>query len=103
MSKQTKPAEAPPAEKVVKTVTGKVVSNKMQKTITVVVERYEPHPRYGKYIRRTTRLLAHDENSESREGDVVAIEECRPLSRRKNFRLVRIITRADRSAGEATP
>lgn len=103
MSKQTKPAEAPAAEKVAKTVTGKVVSNKMQKTITVVVERYEPHPRYGKYIRRTTRLLAHDENSESREGDVVAIEECRPLSRRKNFRLVRIITRADRTAGEATP
>ncbi|HEY6640665.1 30S ribosomal protein S17 [Povalibacter sp.] len=103
MSKQTKPAEAPAAEKVVKTVTGKVVSIKMQKTITVVVERYEPHPRYGKYIRRTTRLLAHDENSESREGDVVAIEECRPLSRRKNFRLVRIITRADRTAGAATP
>jgi small subunit ribosomal protein S17 len=103
MSKQTKPAEAPAAEKVAKTVTGKVVSNKMLKTITVVVERYEPHPRYGKYIRRTTRLLAHDENSESREGDVVAIEECRPLSRRKNFRLVRIITRADRTAGEATP
>jgi small subunit ribosomal protein S17 len=103
MSKQTKPAEAPAVEKVARTVTGKVVSNKMQKTITVVVERYEPHPRYGKYIRRTTRLLAHDENSESREGDVVAIEECRPLSRRKNFRLVRIITRADRTAGEATP
>jgi small subunit ribosomal protein S17 len=103
MSKQTKPDEASAAEKVAKTVTGKVVSNKMQKTITVVVERYEPHPRYGKYIRRTTRLLAHDENSESREGDVVAIEECRPLSRRKNFRLVRIITRADRTAGEATP
>ncbi len=103
MSKQTKPVEAPAAEKVAKTVTGKVVSNKMQKTITVVVERFEPHPRYGKYIRRSTKLLAHDENNESREGDVVAIEECRPLSRRKSFRLVRVITRAGQSAGEATP
>lgn len=103
MSKQAKPAAPAPEEKVVKTITGKVVSNKMEKTITVVVERYEPHPRYGKYIRRTTRLLAHDENNESREGDVVAIQECRPLSRRKNFRLVRVISRAQQAAGEATP
>jgi small subunit ribosomal protein S17 len=101
MSKQAKTAEAP-AEKTSRTVTGKVVSNKMQKTITVVVERYEPHPRYGKYIRRTTRLLAHDENSEGREGDVVAIEQCRPMSRHKSFRLVRVISRAEQ-AGEATP
>jgi small subunit ribosomal protein S17 len=101
MSKQAKPAEAP-AEKTTRTVTGKVVSNKMQKTITVVVERYEPHPRYGKYIRRTTRLLAHDENGESREGDVVAIEQCRPMSRHKSFRLVRVISRAQQT-GEATP
>jgi small subunit ribosomal protein S17 len=103
MSKQAKPAAPAPAEKVAKTITGKVVSNKMEKTITVVVERYEPHPRYGKYMRRTTRLLAHDENNESREGDVVAIQECRPLSRRKNFRLVRVISRAGQTAGEATP
>ncbi|HMN45941.1 MAG TPA: 30S ribosomal protein S17 [Povalibacter sp.] len=103
MSKQTKPAEAPAAEKVAKTITGKVVSNKMQKTIAVVVERFEPHPRYGKYIRRSTKLLAHDENNESREGDVVAIQECRPLSRRKSFRLVRVISRANQTAGEATP
>lgn len=102
MSKQAKAAEAP-AEKTNRTVTGKVVSNKMQKTITVVVERYEPHPRYGKYMRRTTQLLAHDENNESREGDVVAIEECRPLSRRKSFRLVRVISRAEQTTGEATP
>lgn len=103
MSKQAKPAAETPVEKAAKTVTGKVVSNKMEKTITVVVERYEPHPRYGKYMRRTTRLLAHDENNESREGDVVAIQECRPLSRRKNFRLVRVISRADQTAGDATP
>ena len=60
----------------------------MQKTITVSVERFVPHPQYGKYMRRTTQFLAHDENNESREGDVVAIEECRPLSRHKNWRLV---------------
>jgi len=101
MSKQAKPAEAS-ADKTTRTVTGKVVSNKMQKTITVVVERYEPHPRYGKYMRRTTRLLAHDENNESREGDVVAIEQCRPMSRHKSFRLVRVISRAQQT-GEATP
>jgi len=101
MSKQAKPAEAS-ADKTTRTVTGKVVSNKMQKTITVVVERYEPHPRYGKYMRRTTRLLAHDENNESREGDVVAIEQCRPMSRNKSFRLVRVISRAQQT-GEATP
>jgi small subunit ribosomal protein S17 len=74
-------------------LTGKVVSNKMQKTIAVLVERYVPHPEYGKYQRRTTQLLAHDENNESREGDVVAIEECRPLSRHKSWRLVKVVTR----------
>lgn len=101
MTKQAKPAAAT-ADKAAKTVTGKVVSNKMQKTITVVVDRYVPHPVYGKYLRRTTKFLAHDENNESREGDVVAIEECRPLSRHKNFRLVRVISRAAQ-AGDATP
>ncbi len=102
MSKQAKPAAEAPAAKVAKTITGKVVSNKMEKTIAVVIERYEPHPRYGKYIRRSTKLLAHDENNESREGDIVAIEECRPLSRRKSFRLVRVISRAGQTEG-ATP
>ena len=78
-------------------VTGKVISNKMQKTITVAVERLVKHPTYGKYIRRTTTLKAHDENNECREGDVVTIEECRPLSRHKNWRLVRVVTRAEQS------
>jgi small subunit ribosomal protein S17 len=55
------------------------------------------HAKYGKYIRRTTRLLAHDENNESREGDLVAIAQCRPLSRRKSWRLVRVVTRAEAS------
>jgi small subunit ribosomal protein S17 len=84
-------AEKKPAKK---TLTGKVISNKMQKTITVAVERYVPHPEYGKYQRRTTKFFAHDENDECREGDVVAIEECRPLSRHKNWRVVRIVSRA---------
>jgi small subunit ribosomal protein S17 len=81
-------------KKAARQLTGKVVSNKMQKTIAVLVERYVPHPEYGKYQRRTTQLLAHDENSEGREGDVVAIEECRPLSRRKSWRLVKVVKSA---------
>jgi small subunit ribosomal protein S17 len=104
MSKQEKAASAPAAEakKAARTLTGKVVSNKMQKTITVAVERYVPHPQYGKYQRRTTKFLAHDENNESREGDLVAIEECRPLSRHKSWRLVKVVSRADQVGG-ATP
>jgi len=94
MSNQQDTAQAAGAKKAAKQLTGKVVSNKMQKTITVSVERYVPHPQYGKYQRRTTNFLAHDENNESREGDVVAIEECRPLSRHKSWRLVKVISRA---------
>jgi small subunit ribosomal protein S17 len=77
-----------------RTLTGKVVSNKMDKTIAVSIERLIKHPTYGKYVRRTTKVLAHDENNECREGDTVAITECRPLSRRKNWRLVRVLQRA---------
>jgi small subunit ribosomal protein S17 len=82
------------AKKVARQLTGKVVSNKMQKTIAVSIERYVPHPQYGKYQRRSTQVLAHDENNESREGDTVAIEECRPLSRHKSWRLVKVVQRA---------
>ncbi len=78
-----------------RTLTGRVTSNKMKKTIAVEIERLVKHPKYGKYIRRTSRLLAHDENNESREGDTVAIAQCRPLSRRKSWRLVRVVTRAE--------
>lgn len=77
-----------------RTLTGTVVSNKMQKTIAVSVERLVKHPKYGKYVRRTTKLLAHDENGECREGDVVDIAECRRLSSRKAWRLVRVVKRA---------
>ena len=94
------------AAKVAKTLTGKVVSTKMQKTISVLIQRYVPHATYGKYQRRTTQLLAHDENNESRTGDLVSIEECRPLSRHKSWRLVKILERgpaADQRSEEAQP
>jgi small subunit ribosomal protein S17 len=77
-----------------RTLTGRVVSNKMQKTVAVEIERLEKHPQYGKYIRRTTKLLAHDEKSESREGDTVTISPCRPLSRRKSWQVVKVNERA---------
>lgn len=77
-----------------RTLTGRVVSNKMDKTITVYVERLVKHPLYGKYIRRSTKLLAHDEENQCQEGDLVAIASCRPLSKRKAWRLVRILERA---------
>lgn len=80
-------------QKTLRTLTGRVVSTKMQKTIAVEVERLIRHERYGKYIRRTTKLLAHDENGESREGDMVQITPCRPLSRRKSWRLVKVVGR----------
>jgi small subunit ribosomal protein S17 len=97
MSKQEQQTQSAEGTKTAKTLTGKVTSNKMQKSIRVAVERYVPHPRYGKYIRRTTNLIAHDENNECKEGDVVAIEECRPLSRHKSWRLVKIISRAEQA------
>ena len=80
--------------KTLRTLTGRVVSNKMNKTIAVEIERLVKHPRYGKYIRRTTKLLAHDETNQSREGDTVTIAECRPLSRSKSWRLVAVVERA---------
>ena len=80
-----------------RTLTGRVVSNKMDKTVSVAVERLIKHPRYGKYIRRTTKLLAHDENNECTPGDVVTIAECRPLSKNKAWRLVSVDERASGS------
>lgn len=75
----------------VRTITGKVVSNKMDKTITVLVERVVKHPIYGKYVKRSTKLLAHDENNTCLEGDIVSITSCRPLSKNKSFRLVDVL------------
>ena len=90
----TAETQKPAAEKSARTLTGTVVSSKMNKTISVAVERLGKHPTYGKYVRRTTKLLAHDENNECREGDTVAIAECRPLSRHKAWTLVRVVERA---------
>jgi small subunit ribosomal protein S17 len=74
-----------------RTVTGKVVSNKMDKTITVLVERVVKHPVYGKYIKRSTKLMAHDEQNVCQEGDIVSITSCRPLSKHKTFKLVEVL------------
>ncbi len=78
----------------IRTLTGRVVSNKMDKTITVRVDRLVKHPLYGKYVKRSTKLLAHDEENQCREGDLVAITSCRPLSKRKAWTLVKILERA---------
>ena len=78
-----------------RTMTGKVVSSKMQKTVGVEIERVVRHPVFGKYIRRTTKLLAHDEANSCREGDLVSIVECRPISRRKSWRVAEILQRAE--------
>ena len=73
---------------------GRVVSNKMQKSVTVSIERLVKHPAYGKFIRRTTKVMAHDEEGTCRAGDTVAIVECRPISKRKSWRVVEIVERA---------
>jgi small subunit ribosomal protein S17 len=88
----TEPGAAPVAGQ--RLLTGKVVSNKMDKTIAVSIERLVKHPTYGKYIRRTTKLLAHDESNECKEGDTVYIKPCRPMSRRKSWVVVRVVDRA---------
>ena len=80
--------------KKIRTVTGRVVSNKMDKSITVLVERKVKHPIYGKFMKRSTKLHAHDENNECQMGDTVSITECRPISKSKNWRLVEILERA---------
>jgi small subunit ribosomal protein S17 len=77
-----------------RTVEGKVVSNKAEKTISVLVERRVKHPLYGKFIRKSTKFLAHDEANECAEGDTVLIEECRPLSKNKSWRLVKVVEKA---------
>ena len=81
-------------EKALRTVEGRVVSNKMDKTVTVLVERQVKHALYGKYLRRSTKLHAHDEDNACNEGDVVLVTECRPFSKTKNWRVVEILARA---------
>ena len=81
-------------EKTQRTVEGRVVSNKMDKTVTVLVERQVKHALYGKYIRRSTKLHAHDAENSCKEGDVVRVAECAPMSKTKNWRVVEIVERA---------
>ncbi|CAA9890009.1 30S ribosomal protein S17 [Candidatus Methylobacter favarea] len=79
-----------------RTTTGRVVSNKMDKTITVLVERVVKHPVYGKYIKRSTKMMAHDELNICQEGDLVLITSCRPISKNKTFKLVQVVESADK-------
>ncbi len=80
--------------KTLRTVEGRVVSNKMDKTVTVLVERQVKHALYGKYIKRSTKLHAHDADNTCKEGDVVRVTEIAPMSKTKNWRVVEVITRA---------
>jgi len=82
-------------EQKVRTLTGRVVSDKMEKTITVLVERQVKHPLYKKYVKRSSKFHVHDENNEGHIGDVVAITECRPISKTKSWRLHEVVTRAE--------
>lgn len=82
-------------------LTGRVVSTAMEKTVAVRVERLVKHPVYGKYIRRSTKMLAHDEGSECRMGDTVSITPCRPMSKRKSWRVSAVVERAAGAADAA--
>ena len=81
------------AQKTIRTLTGRVVSDKMDKTITVLIERRGKHPVYGKYLKRSTKLHAHDETNQCKIGDKVTISETRPLSKTKSWALVEVVER----------
>ncbi|HHO58743.1 MAG TPA: 30S ribosomal protein S17 [Thiotrichales bacterium] len=81
-------------QKLQRTLTGTVTSDVCDKTVTVMIERRIKHPVYGKYIKRSTKLHVHDENNECGKGDVVVIEQCRPMSKTKSWRLVEIQEKA---------
>ncbi|MDG3086994.1 30S ribosomal protein S17 [Vibrio hannami] len=78
----------------IRTMQGRVVSDKMDKSIVVAIERMVKHPIYGKFVKRTTKLHAHDENNECGLGDTVEIRECRPLSKKKSWTLVKVLEKA---------
>jgi len=82
------------ADKKARTITGRVVSDKMDKTVTVLVERRVKHPIYGKYVSKSSKVKAHDEANECKEGDLVTVQESRPLSKTKSWALVKIEERA---------
>ncbi len=79
----------------IRLVTGKVISDKMDKSITVKVERLVKHPIYGKYIRRSSKYMVHDESNKAKQGDVVSITSCRPISKNKTFKLVSVLGSSD--------
>ncbi len=81
-------------QKVQRTIIGRVVSDKMDKTVSVAIERLIKHPVYGKFIRRTTKILAHDAANECKQGDRVAISECRPISKNKSWSVVNVVERS---------
>ena len=81
-------------KKVQRTIIGRVVSDKMDKTVSVAIERTIKHPVYGKYIRRTSKVMAHDAANECKAGDRVAISECKPVSKNKAWAVVNIVERA---------
>ena len=91
MSEQETAAEGKKAER---TVVGRVVSDKMNKSVSVSIERVIKHPVYGKYVRRTSKVMAHDETNDCKTGDKVAIRECRPMSKRKAWQVVEVLERA---------
>ncbi|MCE9680179.1 30S ribosomal protein S17 [Shewanella sp. AS1] len=78
----------------IRTLQGRVISDKMDKSITVAIERKVKHPLYGKFIKRTTKIHAHDETNQCNAGDIVTIRECRPLSKTKSWTLVEVVTKA---------
>ena len=84
----------PAGRKVARQVTGRVVSDKMDRTVTVLVERRVTHKLYGKIVTRSKKYYAHDETNECKEGDLVTIEECRPISRTKNWRVAKLVEKA---------
>jgi small subunit ribosomal protein S17 len=81
-------------KKTQRTITGRVVSDKMDKTVSVAIERLIKHPVYGKYIRRTSKVLAHDAANECKPGDTVQISECRPISKNKSWSVVNVVERS---------
>jgi small subunit ribosomal protein S17 len=84
------------ATQTARTLSGKVVSNKMDKSIVVLVERQVKHPLYGKYVKRSTKIHAHDENNQCNIGDIVTIQETRPVSKTKSWTLVEVTERASK-------
>lgn len=89
-------AEVTEEKKLNRTLVGRVVSDKMNKSATILIERLVKHPLYGKFIKRSTKLHVHDENNECGIGDMVMIEECRPISKTKSWRLVKVLEQAER-------